>query len=93
MNKKEAIEFIRNSTYVDSEVEYMDGGMNEYERRIIENRGELYEVNFCNGHLTEVYIDRKGYLKGVYEILPVEKVVKMIEKTSYIRKKKNDNSK
>ena len=82
MTKEELVTWIKTAKYVDGSPEYNEREK-EWSYSIYEFEGEIYRVDYCNGHFSEEWGD-KGCIRGSYKPYRVEKKVEIIEQVDYV---------
>ena len=83
MTKIELDNWIKSAKYVTCAQDYYDDNTNHYVATIYEKNGELFQIEFCNGHPYEKW-GGKGFIRGEYSIpRKVKKVTRMVEQTEY----------
>ena len=84
MNITELKEFIKNSEYIDTPHFQYDSCGNKEQTVIYKNVGKLYEIYYNEDVSCEHYEKGKGWIKGEYKPILVERVSRMVEEISYI---------
>lgn len=82
MTKDELNNWLKTNRSIDREFHYDENG-NKEGSTYHKIGDQYYAVDWCNDHPCEKWGDR-GYIRGFYEPRKVEKVVEMVEVTSYI---------
>ena len=81
MTKEELQKWMAESKFVDSDREFDENGNCE-ESRIYERNGELFRVEFQNGHPYEKW-GEKSFIRGVYDVRKVIRETETIEVVRY----------
>jgi hypothetical protein len=93
MTKEELQKWIAESKLVDSHSEF-DANGNYEEWRVYQRDGELFRLEFQNGHPYEKW-GEEGFIRGVYEVRKVIRETKTVEVVTYRepdeRPARNDN--
>jgi len=74
MNREELKEWLGRATLKHSHKK-QGRGYNIIDTRIYEVDGELFSLQFCNGHTSPVFTVGRGYIHGTYEPTPVTETV------------------
>ncbi len=88
MNKQELEEWVKGTELCD-EFQHYDSSSNNYRSVVYKKGSDFFVLEYCNGGVCEKFGD-KGYVRGVYEPIPVTLKTEVVTKEFWVDEEGNN---